>query len=367
MTVIDFAAVRAATLIERRAFIGGSDAAAIIGRSNWKTPLRVWLEKRGELVEADDEQDPARQDLLETGKEMEPIIVNRLVRRFGIKVTKRSSQERPNRYFDKQHPFLACEIDFEWEVTREACAYISEEHPELSELAKSLIGTIQNGEAKKVHQFATAQFGKSGTEEVPIQYAAQATHGLGVTERQITLFAVQLGDDLQVYWVARDDDLVKKLRARCVAFWNENILKGIPPGVINVPDVLEMFRRVPPVKVEATEEDMELMREYAACKATAKVALERIDELKFELGKRMLGEASLRWERVDREMKMVPTPSTPLAKHALYFKGWPALEVGLQVQNRISATLVKAKHPDIVPDVTKEMKFFRFDQPKRKA
>ena len=41
------------TTEERRNYIGGSDIAAILGMSRWKTPLKLWLEKTGE-VEPDD-------------------------------------------------------------------------------------------------------------------------------------------------------------------------------------------------------------------------------------------------------------------------------------------------------------------------
>ena len=37
----------------RKAGIGGSDAAAILGMTPWKSPYQLWLEKTGE-VEAED-------------------------------------------------------------------------------------------------------------------------------------------------------------------------------------------------------------------------------------------------------------------------------------------------------------------------
>ena len=41
-------AERAAWLAERRSGIGGSDIAAILGLSPWKTAVDVWLDKTGQ-------------------------------------------------------------------------------------------------------------------------------------------------------------------------------------------------------------------------------------------------------------------------------------------------------------------------------
>ena len=46
---VDEAARKEAWLSERRKHITGTDVAAILGLSRFKTPLRVWLEKKGEI------------------------------------------------------------------------------------------------------------------------------------------------------------------------------------------------------------------------------------------------------------------------------------------------------------------------------
>src|SRR5579864_8263161 len=40
--------------MERKGFLGGSDIAAILGLSRWKTPLAVWAEKTGQVESKDD-------------------------------------------------------------------------------------------------------------------------------------------------------------------------------------------------------------------------------------------------------------------------------------------------------------------------
>src|SRR6267142_5704216 len=57
--------------IVRRSGVGGSDVAAILGLSPWKSAMDVWLEKKGLLEET---SDPNREFLLELGTQLEPVI-----------------------------------------------------------------------------------------------------------------------------------------------------------------------------------------------------------------------------------------------------------------------------------------------------
>lgn len=63
----------------RRQFIGGSDIAAICGLNPWKTPLQVWLEKKGRSVEWTSEK-------AELGHKLEPIIREMYEQKEGRKI-----------------------------------------------------------------------------------------------------------------------------------------------------------------------------------------------------------------------------------------------------------------------------------------
>jgi putative phage-type endonuclease len=58
-------------LAGRRRGIGGSDAAAILGLSPWRTEMDVWLDKTGRTDVEPEIIDPDRKFLLELGQEME--------------------------------------------------------------------------------------------------------------------------------------------------------------------------------------------------------------------------------------------------------------------------------------------------------
>jgi predicted phage-related endonuclease len=345
-----------AAVVDRQRFIGGSDAAAILKVSPWSTPLDVFLEKTGQAEKIDD---PAREKLFKRGKRLEPIVISMLVEDEGVKVTKRSTQAEPNRYVDKEHSFLAAEIDFEWEVTADLA--------ELLDLDAALVGTIQNGEAKTVHVFASAKFGE-GREDVPVEYAAQALHGLMITGRQVCLFGVLFGaDKLGLYLVKRDDETIKVMRAAEVKFWNENVLAGVPPEPVNLPDVTKLLERREKIVVEASAEAVIWLGDLEAAKAQKRIAEEAIEAAKFDLGKFMLGEAAI-VRPVGPRGGLKPVEPTALAKpiaHELTINTEPALVINLQRQRRLNTDMVKKEHPEVAEACSYDLKFFKFDKPRQ--
>lgn len=329
--------------INRRTFLGGSDAAAVLGVSPWATPLDIYRRKRGEV---DDllELDPQRAKILKRGKRMEPVVIDMLIDERGLEVTKRSTEAEQNRYQDEQHPFLACEIDFEWKV--------SEELAELYQLDPALIGTTQNGEVKTVHPFGAAKYGDEDTDEIPIEYAAQAMHGLMITGRAVTLFAVLVGsDNLLTYMIKRDEATVAGMREKEVAFWLNHVLAGAPPAPVNLPDVYHLFRKLGETKIEATARIAEQVTRLRLLSDEARAIEEEQDQLKFEIGAFMLG----------AEQMENPTAK---GRHVLAHKGAEILTVALQSQDRIDQKQLREQHPEIAKACTKQTNFFVF-RPKR--
>jgi len=219
-----------AVITDRTRYVGGSDAAGILGASRYETPLSVFLWKIGEPTEEMLDHRAKMAKIFRRGKREEPHVIDDLAEDYGVKITKRSTPERPNRYVDPEFPFLAAEVDFEWEVTENVAALVSDQHPEIAALIRKLVGTTQNGEVKTHHIFAKGQFGDDGTDQTPVEYAAQALHGLGVTGRQLTMFGVRSSlDDLRVYWIVRDDGIIKTMRPRLVNFWQNHVLARVEP------------------------------------------------------------------------------------------------------------------------------------------
>lgn len=343
-----------AVAVDRRAFIGGSDAAAILGVSPWATPLDVYMEKVGQKKAP---VDPAREKLFRRGKRMEPIVVDMLIEEYGIKVTKRSTPFVPNRYNDAEHDFLAAEIDFEWEVTAEAAERFG--------LDEALIGTIQNGEVKTVHPFASAKFGDAETDEIPIEYAAQAMHGLMIARRDVTMFGVLIGaDDLVVYWIHRDDKIIAGMRAKELAFWSAHVLAGVPPAPVNLPDVLQLFGQAEPISIQADKNALEVYGRYLSAKATEKQVEGEIEDLKFQLGCFMLGVGAV---ELDARGKVKPAGAVHPGKHLLMAGDKPLLTVAHESQTRIDSDAVRRLHPEVAAQCSKTSSFYKFNLPRKKS
>jgi putative phage-type endonuclease len=341
---------------ERRRYLGGSDAAAVFGVSPWSTPLDVYLLKRGEMPATGREADPMRAKILKRGKRLEPIVREMAQEEWGLKITKFSTEANPNRYKDPEHDFLAAEIDFEWEVTPEIAETLN--------LSKDLIGTVQNGEIKTTHPFAAAKFGEEESDEVPIEYAAQAMHGLMVTKRKVCLFAVLVGsDNLLRYVVQRDDETIAAMRDKEVTFWRDHVLAGVPPPAVNLSDIYHLFRRDVGFTIQATEAMAAMVNDLKDAKQAVKNAEVSIDDLQFRIGVAMLGEeAVIR----DENGKTVPGRDAPPGKHILKVGAKELLTVRFNQQQRIDNDALRSRHPDVVAECTKALTFWSFNLSRKK-
>lgn len=343
--------------VDRRTFLGGSDAAAVFGVSQWSTPLDIYLRKRGEMPETGRDADPMRERIFKRGKRLEPVVLEMAAEEWNLKVTKASTPAAQNRYVDPEHGFLACEVDFEWLVTNEIADALG--------LPDELVGTIQNGEIKTVHPFAAGKFGEDESDEVPIEYAAQAMHGLMITGREVCLFAVLVGaDNLSRYLVRRDEETIAAMREKEVAFWVHHVEAGVPPAPLNIPDVYHLFRRDIGTQIQATAEMLDLVEKLKYAKATVKGGEDAIEDLQFKIGFAMLGEKAV---QQDPKGKIKPTDETPPGHHILKAGSKDLLTIRFQSQTRIDSDAVRVKYPEVAEVCSKTSKFFTFNLSRKKS
>lgn len=201
---------------DRTKYIGSSDIASIIGISPWRSALDVWLEKRGE---AEESTDPARERRLKRGIRLEPIVIEMFQEEKGVFVV-----DRNTRYSHSEYPFLAAQIDFEYDPDGECSAPC-------------------NGETKTVDPRAAYDWGPDGSQEIPDYYAAQVMFGLAVTGRKEATVVALIGDDLRCYVFQRDDELCAELIRKAVEFWDVNVGMGIPPAIQTKDDASKLVKR----------------------------------------------------------------------------------------------------------------------------
>lgn len=201
---------------DRRKFIGGSDAAAVLGFSNFRTPYDVYLSKTSDTPE---EMDPGKKKFLERRKRWEPVVVQMLKEELEAKIVNTNL-----RYQDREHEFLAAEIDAEAEEE----------------------GEIINVEVKTVSPFAYGErfgWGEPGSGDVPIDYEAQVQHGLGVTGRKKAILVAMVGlDNMYFYPIQRDEKTLGIMRAGLVSFWTNYVLAKKAPDPKRMTDVEKMYK-----------------------------------------------------------------------------------------------------------------------------
>ena len=89
--------------MNRQGYIGGSDAAAILGISPWKSPYQLYMEKVGEWQEEIDEK---RERIFARGRRLEPIVVDMLVDELKSDGHDVEVIERNQRYTDSELNYL---------------------------------------------------------------------------------------------------------------------------------------------------------------------------------------------------------------------------------------------------------------------
>lgn len=237
-------------LERRRAGIGGSDVAAILGLSKWKTPLDVYLDKRGE-AEAGDETEPMRWGTL-----LEPVVREEYARRTGFDV------ECPDEMLvHPEHAFAIANVD----------------------------GLADGG--RRVLEVKTSRiadgWGEDGTDEIPEVYALQVQHYLWVTGLPVADVAVLIGgSDFRLYHVEADPELHELLRAAEFEFW-QRVQDGNPPEPRTYDEACKLFGRPKSSAVQASDDAIEAHQRLLAVRAQQKALKSDEDALKAEIARAM--------------------------------------------------------------------------------
>ena len=200
---------RSEFLAARRTGIGGSDIGAILGVSPFKTSMDVYLAK----VAPDPEEET---ELTYWGHALEPVIIDRFARDHGIAVVRPAKIARhPN------HDWMVANLD----------GIITGDKPGVLEI-------------KNVNQFAARKWGEEGTDELPLTYVAQVAWYMAVMDFDYAIVAALFGgNDYREYRVERDTELEDMLMDRGSEFWNNHVLKKIPPVPETQDDLLRMLAK----------------------------------------------------------------------------------------------------------------------------
>lgn len=203
-------------LVDRSDKIGASDCAPALGLSKWKSPLALYLEKRGELV-----PDPVEGDAIEWGVRLEPV-----VRQKYAEVTGRTVRLPTATIAHTEYPWMIC-------------------HPD---------GVTDDG---RVYEGKTAAFmdgwGEPGSADVPQEYYLQVQHEMivlsSVIEKPIAvadLAVLFAGRTFRLYEIPADLEVQEMILAGEAAFM-DRLKAGTPPAPdYNARDTKRLLQRMYP-------------------------------------------------------------------------------------------------------------------------
>ena len=229
----------AAQIAERRLGIGGSDVAAILGVSPYRTALDVYLEKIGEVEPPDLS---AREDV-RWGDILEDVVAAEYAQRTGCKVRRRTQT-----VVHPALPFLRGHLD------------------------REVIGQRKVLEVKTTGFWAGRELGEAGTDAVPDAWLCQVTHYMVLTGyRQADIAALVGGQELRIYPVGFDQALADEILTRCGRFWHDHVEPRIPPPPTTAGDLKALYPADDGSTVEASVEVEDAVADLRETVASIKV------------------------------------------------------------------------------------------------
>lgn len=196
-------------LLERKQGIGGSDLAAVMGLSPWKTPLGVYLDKVSDIKNDNDDKH------LKRGRRLERYILEEYAedKKVGIKT------DLPV-FRDKDFPFLIGHIDGEVKEIDSA-----KDDKKVYVEAKSYWGNISDWDGK-----------------IPDYYLPQVAHYAYLTDADRIDVAV-LGNrwEYGCFSYYRNEEYEKKVKKIAIDFWNNHVLAKVPPKISSKEDAMLLY------------------------------------------------------------------------------------------------------------------------------
>ncbi|OXM84586.1 YqaJ viral recombinase family protein [Paenibacillus rigui] len=254
----------------RKRGIGGSDAAAVAGLNPWKSPVAVYLEKTGQL-ENDAAGEPAY-----WGNILEDVVAKEFSIRTGLKV------QRSNKlYRHPEHSFMLGNID----------RMITDQNKR-----KGIL------EVKTTSAFNTEDW---KDDKLPDHYAIQLQHYLSVLGLDYGFFAVLIGgNNFQYRYVERDERIISSLIDIEKQFWNEHVLKGIPPMIDGSDASTNLLNYLypsskPDTSINLPDDQEGLIKELKESQDALKLAETRFETAK-NLIKSMMEDAEIAYFKGDK-------------------------------------------------------------------
>ncbi len=190
----------------RSKYIGGSDAAAVVGLNSWVSPYSLWAEKTGKT--------PAFEGNLatEVGAYLEDFVAKKFEAETGKKVRKRNQS-----FFNSDYPFAIGNID------------------------REIVGEDAGLEIKTTNSLNLKKF-KDG--EYPANYYVQCVHYMAITGKKRWYLAVLIGNnEFKHFTIERNEEEIAALMGAEAEFY-EYIKNNTPPPVDGTQATTEAIKSI---------------------------------------------------------------------------------------------------------------------------
>lgn len=230
--------------------IGGSDAAAIVGLDRYRSPFEVYAEKLGLKPEEQDNE------AMRQGRDLEDYVASRFTEKTGKKVRRRNAILQ-----NSALPWMIANID-RWVVG---------ENAGLECKTTSVLNR---------HKFSQGEF--------PPNYYVQCMHYLAVTGAERWYLAVLvLNRSFHVFTIERDEAEINALIEAEKRFWEDHVLKQIPPAPDGSESAAGIIRQLFPEARERDETALfgkeELIEQYLELDNQIRELEQKRDSLKQSL------------------------------------------------------------------------------------
>ncbi len=207
----------------RSTYIGGSDAAAVVGLNPFSSPYALWAEKTGQIPGF------AGNLATEVGTYLEEFVAQKFAAETGKKVRKCKQS-----FFNTDYPFAIANID------------------------REIVGEDAGLEIKTTSELNMKKF-KGG--EYPANYYCQCVHYMAMTGKKRWYLAVLIGNrDFRWFTIERDEAEITALMEAEADFW-ELVKTRTPPAADSSRATTETIETFYP---ESRDETVDLTLESSA-------------------------------------------------------------------------------------------------------
>lgn len=196
---------QAAWLAMRNKGLGGSDIATVMGLNKYKSPLRLWMEKTGQL----DEEDLSDNQYVRFGQKFEPVLAECFTEDTGLKVRRVGLMQHDD------HPWALASID------------------------RMIVGQNELLEIKTGGAFT----GKNWDgDEIPDSYYCQVQWYLFVSGCERAHIYCLIGGNKPIYKVVeRNEEDIKRIFEDAKEFWHK-VENNIMPDIDGHEDTGELLK-----------------------------------------------------------------------------------------------------------------------------